>query len=311
MHESVLLHQAVAALNINADGIYVDGTFGRGGHSRVLLSHLSDKGRLFVFDKDEQAIAAAKALQAEDARVHVVHGSFSSMRKELENAGVAACVDGILLDLGVSSPQLDQAERGFSFMRDGPLDMRMDQSQGETVADWINRAEQYDIRRVLQVFGEEKFAALIAKHIVQRREKKPFTRTRELAELISEVIPARAKEKGKHPATRSFQALRIHINGELEDLQSMLADTPAMLAEGGRLVVISFHSLEDRIVKHFIREQEQGPQVPRYIPITSVARDAHLRSVGKAIKANEEEIAMNVRSRSAVMRVAEKVAACS
>lgn len=311
MHESVLLHQAVAALNIKADGIYVDGTFGRGGHSRVLLSHLSDKGRLFVFDKDEQAIAAAKALQAEDARVHVVHGSFSSMRTELENAGVAACVDGILLDLGVSSPQLDQAERGFSFMRDGPLDMRMDQSQGETVADWINRAEQYDIRRVLQVFGEEKFAALIAKHIVQRREKKPFTRTRELAELISEVIPARAKEKGKHPATRSFQALRIHINGELEDLQSMLADTPAMLAEGGRLVVISFHSLEDRIVKHFIREQEQGPQVPRYIPITSVARDAHLRSVGKAIKANEEEIAMNVRSRSAVMRVAEKVAACS
>lgn len=311
MHESVLLHQAVAALNIKADGVYVDGTFGRGGHSRVLLECLSDKGRLFVFDKDQQAIAEAEALQAEDARVQVVHGSFSSMQSILQEAGLAACVDGILLDLGVSSPQLDQAERGFSFMRDGPLDMRMDQSRGETVADWINRAEQHDIRRVLQVFGEEKFAALIAKHIVLRREKKPFSRTKELAELISAVIPERAKEKGKHPATRSFQALRIHINGELEDLQNMLADTPAMLAEGGRLVVISFHSLEDRIVKHFIREQEQGPQLPRYIPITALARDAHLRSIGKAIKANDEEIASNVRARSAVMRIAEKVAACN
>ncbi len=311
MHESVLLHQAVAALNIKADGIYVDGTFGRGGHSRVLLSHLSDKGRLFVFDKDEQAIATAEELQAQDPRVHVVHGSFSRMQDVLQEAGVAACVDGILLDLGVSSPQLDQAERGFSFMRDGPLDMRMDQSQGETVAEWINRAEQYDIRRVLQVYGEEKFAALIAKHIVLRREKKPFSRTRELAELISDVIPTRAQEKGKHPATRSFQALRIHINGELEDLQNMLADTPAMLAVGGRLVVISFHSLEDRIVKHFIREQEQGPQLPRYMPIIALARDAHLRSVGKAIKASAEEIAGNVRSRSAVMRIAEKVAACN
>lgn len=311
MHESVLLHEAVAALNIKADGIYVDGTFGRGGHSRYLLSQLSEKGRLIVFDKDEQAIAVAKELAAEDPRVQVEHASFAQMNDVLARAGLAGKVDGILLDLGVSSPQLDQAERGFSFMRDGPLDMRMDQTRGVTAAQWINEAEQYDIRHVLQVYGEEKFAGLIAKHVVEARAKKPFERTLELAQLIAEVIPARAREKGKHPATRSFQALRIQINGELEDLQNLLDGVVPVLAEAGRLVVISFHSLEDRIVKHFIREQEKGPQLPRYIPVSTTTRGEHLVSVGKAVKAGDDEVSSNTRARSAVMRVAEKVAGCN
>lgn len=311
MHETVLLHEAVDALNIKADGIYVDGTFGRGGHSRLLLSKLSAQGRLIVFDKDEQAIAVARELQQQDARVQVEHASFAQLTDVLVREGLAGKIDGILLDLGVSSPQLDQAERGFSFMRDGPLDMRMDQTRGLTAAQWINSAEQYDIRHVLQVYGEEKFAGLIAKHVVEERAKKPFERTLELAQLISEVIPARAREKGKHPATRSFQALRIQINGELDDLQNLLAGVVPVMAEGGRLVVISFHSLEDRIVKHFIREQENGPQLPRYIPVSSVKRGEHLKGVGKAIKAGDEEVSSNTRSRSAVMRVAEKVAGCS
>lgn len=309
MHESVLLREAVAALNIRADGIYADGTFGRGGHSRYLLQQLSSEGKLLVFDKDEQAIAEACTLQQQDSRVVVQHGSFADMRQCVEQQGLLGKLDGILLDLGVSSPQLDQAERGFSFLRDGPLDMRMNQSAGLTAAQWLHQAEQTEIRRVLQVYGEEKFAGLIAKHIVIHRQEKPLERTLELANLIASVIPARAREKGKHPATRSFQALRIQVNGELDDLQAVLADAVSMLAVGGRLVVISFHSLEDRIVKHFIREQENGPQLPRYIPVNSMARAEHLRSVGKAVKAGGEEVSANVRARSAVMRVAEKVAA--
>jgi 16S rRNA (cytosine1402-N4)-methyltransferase len=309
MHETVLLQQAVAALNIRSQGTYIDGTFGRGGHSRYLLAQLSEQAKLLVFDKDQQAITVAEQLAQQDGRVMVNHASFAQMKQGVEQAGLLGKVDGILLDLGVSSPQLDQAERGFSFLRDGPLDMRMNQEAGQTVAQWLNNAELRDIRHVLHVYGEEKFAALIAKHIVEQRQKKPFERTLQLAQLISDVIPAKAQEKGKHPATRSFQALRIFINGELDDLQQVLNDSVAMLAEGGRLVVISFHSLEDRIVKHFIREQEKGPELPRHIPVQAISRDPHLKSVGKAIKADEAEVAANVRSRSAVMRIAEKVMA--
>lgn len=307
MHDSVLLAAAVEALAIKPEGVYVDGTFGRGGHSRKILAQLSAQGQLWVFDKDLAAIAQAEQLAAEDERVKIHHGSFADMAEVLAEQGLLGEVDGVLLDLGVSSPQLDQAERGFSFMRDGPLDMRMNQAQGLTAAQWINQAEQHDISRVLRVYGEEKFANLIAKHIVLQRVKKPFERTLELANLIADVIPARAQERHKHPATRSFQALRIYLNAELDDLERMLNSSVELLSESGRLVVISFHSLEDRLVKHFIREQEQGPELPRYIPIQQLQRGPHLVSVAKAIKADAEELAANVRARSAVMRIAEKV----
>lgn len=307
MHDSVLLQAAVDALAIKPTGVYVDGTFGRGGHSKLILSKLSERGQLWVFDKDKEAITEAEALAAKDARLKVHHGSFAELGQLMAQQGLLGQLDGILLDLGVSSPQLDQAERGFSFMRDGPLDMRMNQEQGKTAAEWINQADQRDISRVLRVYGEEKFANLIAKHIVLQRGKKPFERTLELANLIADVIPARAKEKHKHPATRSFQALRIFINAELDDLQTVLNSSVDVLAKAGRLVVISFHSLEDRLVKHFIREQQQGPEVPRYLPVMEVQREPHLVAVGKAVKAGEDELEQNVRARSAVMRIAEKV----
>ncbi|HEY9032716.1 MAG TPA: 16S rRNA (cytosine(1402)-N(4))-methyltransferase RsmH [Pseudomonadales bacterium] len=307
MHESVLLHEAVAALRIKADGIYVDGTFGRGGHSREILSQLSGGGMLLAFDKDQAAIAHAQTAFVGDSRLVLCHGSFAGLREQLELRQLMGRVDGILLDLGVSSPQLDEAERGFSFLRDGPLDMRMDRSAGISVADWLADADRHDIRHVLQVFGEEKFAGLIASRIVERREQKPFLRTADLAGFIAEVIPARAREKGKHPATRSFQALRIFINHELDDLQKLLADALDVLSPAGRLVIISFHSLEDRIVKHFVREQERGPQLPRYLPVSQQRQQPYLKSIGKPVRASTGEVAANVRARSAIMRVAEKV----
>ncbi len=309
MHESVLLHESVAALDVDADGIYVDGTFGRGGHSSEILKKLSEKGRLIAFDKDLAAIDHAAEAFKDETRLSLNHGSFAEMKSIINSYGQLNEVQGILLDLGVSSPQLDEADRGFSFLRDGPLDMRMNRSVGETAAQWINRAEANEIRRVLKVYGEERWASLIAKRIVERRIDKPFERTLDLAGFISDVIPNKAQEKGKHPATRSFQAIRIYINGELDDLESLLQDVVSILKAGGRLVVISFHSLEDRIVKQFIRDQERGPQLPRNIPVTDFSRGEHLRSVGKPVKASVEEVEANVRSRSAIMRVAEKVAA--
>ena len=309
MHESVLLHEAVAALNISADGVYVDGTFGRGGHSSEILKSLSSDGSLIAFDKDSTAIEYAQSQFSEESRLQLNHASFAELKSILETKGKLGLVQGVLLDLGVSSPQLDEADRGFSFMRDGPLDMRMNQSFGETAAQWVNRAEQQDISRVLKVYGEERWANLIAKRIVERRVEQPFERTLDLAGFISDVIPNKAQEKGKHPATRSFQAIRIYINRELQDLEQLLDDVVEMLAVGGRLVVISFHSLEDRIVKRFIREQEKGPQLPKNIPIMEVQREPHLKSIGKAVKASVDEVDANVRARSAVMRIAEKVAA--
>jgi 16S rRNA (cytosine1402-N4)-methyltransferase len=309
MHESVLLHEAVTALNINAVGVYVDGTFGRGGHSKAILNLLGDAGELIAFDKDLSAIEYASQQFTTEKRLKLHHASFAQMKSIIQSSGWMGKVDGILLDLGVSSPQLDEADRGFSFLRDGPLDMRMNQQLGETAAQWIAVASYEDIKHVLRVYGEEKFASLIAKRIVERREEKAFKRTHDLADFIRDVIPNKAQEKGKHPATRSFQAIRIYINRELEDLEALLNDVTDILKVGGRLVVISFHSLEDRIVKHYIRNEERGPQIPRHIPITVMHRDPHMRSVTKPIKSSPDEVQANVRSRSAIMRVAEKVAA--
>ena len=314
MHYSVLLQESIDAMAVEAEGVYVDGTFGRGGHSKLLLSQLGENAQLIAFDKDIAAHDYAREVFSHEGRLHMVHDSFANMSAQLESRGLLGKVDGIMLDLGVSSPQLDEAERGFSFMHDGPLDMRMNQDQKLTAAIFIAEADVGEITRVLRVYGEEKFARLIASRVVEQREKKPFETTKQLADFIEAVIPTRAQRKKgggkkKHAATQSFQAIRIHVNDELADVERLLDDALSMLKIGGRLVVISFHSLEDRMVKRFIRAQEKGPEVPRHIPIISIARPEHFISVGKAIKAGEGELDENIRSRSAVLRIAEKVAA--
>jgi 16S rRNA (cytosine1402-N4)-methyltransferase len=307
LHESVLLKEAIDALSVKASGVYVDGTFGRGGHSSKILESLAEEGCLVAFDKDLQAVEYYREHYEQDARLTLVHASFAEMAEVLADKGLLGKVDGLLLDLGVSSPQLDEAERGFSFLRNGPLDMRMDATAGMTAAQWLAEADQDEIKYVLKVYGEERFAGLLAKRIVERREEKPFETTLDLAEFIAEVAPK--TEKNKHPATRSFQAIRIHINRELDDLKLLLQSAVDILSEGGRLVVISFHSLEDRIVKQFMKEQDRGPQLPRNIPVQSIERGPHLKIVSKPVKAGKEEVSQSVRSRSAVMRIAEKVAA--
>lgn len=304
-HVTVLLHEAVDALVTDPAGFYVDGTFGRGGHSALVLQRLTADGRLLGIDKDLAAIAAAKIKFAADPRFDIAHGSFAELAGLIETRGMTGKVNGVLLDLGVSSPQLDEAERGFSFQSDGPLDMRMDQTAGQSAADWVNSAGEDEIIWVLREYGEEKFAKRMARAIIAERQKTPFTRTKHLAEVIKEANPA--WEKGKHPATRAFQAIRIQVNSELTDLEAVLDQALAVLAPGGRLVVISFHSLEDRVVKRFIRRQEQGDQVPKGLPIRDEQLNKRMRSCGKAVKASEEEVRVNVRSRSAVMRVAEKL----
>lgn len=303
LHRSVLLREAVDALVVDPDGFYIDGTFGRGGHSALVLERLGEAGRLLAVDKDPQAIEFAGERFGNEPRFDIWHGSFADMDQAA--AGMAGQVSGILLDLGVSSPQLDQAERGFSFMQDGPLDMRMDTSRGISAADWVNTESEAEMARVFKEYGEERFARRMAGAIVRRRAETPFARTLDLAEVVKAANPA--WEKGKHPATRVFQAIRIHVNGELDDLKAALEKSLALLKPGGRLVVISFHSLEDRIVKRFIREQEKGPQLPRGLPVMDSQIHRTLRSLGKAVKAEAEEIGDNVRSRSAVMRVAERL----
>lgn len=305
-HVTVLLQEAVDALITNPAGFYVDGTFGRGGHSALVLQHLSPEGRLLGIDKDLAAIAVANERFANDERFAIAHGSFAELAELVEARAMTGKVDGVLLDLGVSSPQLDEAERGFSFQNDGPLDMRMDQTRGQSAADWVNTAAEEDIAYVLKEFGEERFAKRMARAIVTERQKTPFTRTKHLAEVIKEANPA--WEKGKHPATRAFQAIRIHVNNELTDLDAVLEQALKVLAIGGRLVVISFHSLEDRVVKRFIRRQELGDPVPRGLPVRDEQLNKRMRSCGKAIKASDGEVDANVRSRSAIMRVAEKIA---
>ncbi|ERH64212.1 MULTISPECIES: 16S rRNA (cytosine(1402)-N(4))-methyltransferase RsmH [Pantoea] len=306
-HTTVLLDEAVNGLNIREDGIYIDGTFGRGGHSRLILSQLGAHGQLLAIDRDPQAIAAAAEIK--DPRFSIVHGPFSALAEYVEERGLTGKIDGVLLDLGVSSPQLDDAERGFSFMRDGPLDMRMDPTRGQSAAEWLQSAEEADIAFVLKTYGEERFAKRIARAIVERNREQPMTRTKELADLIAAATPV--KDKFKHPATRSFQAIRIWINSELEEIDIALKGALTVLAPGGRLSIISFHSLEDRLVKRFMRDQSRGPQVPAGIPMTESQLKAlggrELKTLGKLIP-GEAEVKDNPRARSSVLRIAERTA---
>ncbi len=300
-HITVLLHEAIEGLAIRRDGFYVDGTFGRGGHSRLILENLGADGRLLGIDKDPRAIEAANSLAVMDGRFSIAHGSFA----ELDSLVAAGTVDGILLDLGVSSPQLDEAERGFSFQKDGPLDMRMNPLVGESAAQWVNREKEAELVRVFKTFGEERYSKRIAAAIVKVRNKTPFESTLQLAKVVAEAHPA--WEKGRHPATKVFQAIRIYINNELGDLESALESALNLLRPGGRLVVISFHSLEDRMVKQFMRKQQKGDEFPAGLPIPESALNKKMRNIGKAVMASDAEVAANVRSRSAVMRIAEKL----
>jgi len=303
-HRSVLLDSAVDYLVNDPDGLYVDGTFGRGGHSRLVLGKLGESGRLLGIDKDPEAIRVARELASEDARFCCYHGSFAELDAAIGEQGWET-VNGVLLDLGVSSPQLDDAARGFSFMRDGPLDMRMNPEQEPSAAQWLAEADEREIADVIYQYGEERFSRRIARRVVERRQEAPLQTTRELAELVSQAVPK--KEKNKHPATRTFQAIRIFINRELEDLEVGLASAVERLAPGGRLVVISFHSLEDRLVKRFMRDLARGPRLPKGVPVTAAQEASEFRLIGKASKANTEEVSDNVRARSAVMRVLERV----
>ncbi len=306
-HITVLLDEAVEGLAVRPDGCYLDGTFGRGGHSRLILEKLGPDGHLLGFDKDPLAIATGEALAAEDGRFVVVQRSFAELGEEVVVRGLAGRVNGILLDLGVSSPQLDDAARGFSFLNDGPLDMRMDPTRGLSAAQWIASASEEEIARVFKEYGEERFAKRMARAVVLRRAEQPFERTADLAQVLTVANPA--WEKGKNPATRAFQGLRIHINNELGDLERGLDAALEALEVGGRLVVISFHSLEDRIVKLFMRKHAKGEQdkLPRDLPIIPKAFEPRLKLIGKPQFASEAELAANPRSRSAVMRVAEKL----
>ena len=306
IHQPVLLEEALTALNIKPDGCYVDGTFGRGGHSQEIIKQLGENGKLLAFDKDPQAITTANEIAANDDRLHVKQGSFTQLKQTVENLGWQGKVDGVFLDLGVSSPQLDDAERGFSFRFDGPLDMRMDPDSGMSAAQWLASAEERDIMMVLFDYGEEKFARRIASAIVAAREEQPINTTKRLASIVAAANPSR--EKNKDPSTRTFQAIRIFINQELEDLKTCLAQAVDILAPGGRLVVISFHSLEDRIVKRFIREQCKGDDFPLDLPVMHVELNQNMKMIGKAVKAGRTELKENPRARSAVMRVAERLA---
>jgi 16S rRNA (cytosine1402-N4)-methyltransferase len=305
-HETVFLQEAVQALVTDPGGVYVDGTFGRGGHSRLILQKLGKQGRLLVIDKDPEAIAAAEALRATDARVAVAHGSFAELPRLMTGLPDVTRVHGILLDLGVSSPQLDDARRGFSFTHDGPLDMRMNNKQGMSAAQWLATAAEEEIARVIYEYGEEKFSRRMARAIVATRAQHPITTTKQLADIVTQANPA--WERHKHPATRAFQGIRIFINDELRELQTALQAMLELLVVGGRMAVISFHSLEDRIVKQFMQKQVRGDDFPPGVPVTSAQLKPRLRLVGKALKTSDTERGRNVRARSAVLRIAEKLA---
>lgn len=303
-HHPVLLNEALAALKIREAGLYVDGTFGRGGHAREILAQIGPEGRLLAIDKDPAAISAGREAFGADPRVIFEQGSFAMLARLVAAHGWLGQVDGILLDLGVSSPQLDEAARGFSFRLEGPLDMRMDPTRAPSAAEWLAGALEAEIAQVLFEYGEERFSRRIARAIVTARETAPIETTTQLAEIVRAAIPR--WEPGKDPATRSFQAIRIFINRELEDLESCLGQVIDVLRIGGRLAVISFHSLEDRIVKQFIRAEERGPEFPRGLPV-QYTHQPRLRAVGKAQRAGADEVAVNIRARSAVLRVAERV----
>jgi len=303
-HQPVLFTEALDALAIRTDGIYIDGTFGRGGHTLGILKRLGSKGCVYAFDKDDTAIQYGRQYIMDD-RLTLKQGSFTMMESVATQNHFHGKVDGILLDLGVSSPQLNEAERGFSFLREGPLDMRMDPHTGESAAEWINHASEKEIEAVLKDNGEESFAKRISKAIVAARALHPFKTTSELAAVIAKAHPA--WQKGQHPATQSFQAIRIHINHELEDLKEVLPQAFRLLAPGGRLVVISFHSLEDRLVKRFFREKATGGMIPRNLPIPTRDIQKTLKIVGKAQRPSPMEVSNNPRARSAILRVAEKL----
>ena len=309
-HTPVLLREAVDALAVGPCGIYVDGTFGRGGHSRLILERLGESGRLIAFDRDPTAFSVGQALEAEDPRFRIVHSSFSRIQEVLRQLDVDR-VDGILLDLGVSSPQLEEADRGFSFRMDGPLDMRMDTSQGQTAADWLASASQAHLEEVIKNYGEERFAKQVARAIVAARSQQPVTTTHQLATIVGTAVRSRKREDKQNPATRTFQAIRIYINQELEKLSLVLPQCVEVLKPGGRLVAISFHSLEDRIVKRFMRESANADRLPKEVPLRAMEVQRlsrnKLRVVGKAVRPVAEELAANPRARSAVMRVAERL----
>ena len=303
-HITVLLNEAVDALAVREDGIYVDGTFGRGGHSRLILSRLGSQGRLIVFDKDPQAIETAQKLAEQDGRVTVVHDGFSSFQTTLDKLGIEE-IDGALFDLGISSPQIDDGARGFSFRFDAPLDMRMDPTRGMSAAEWIATASEQDLHEVIKNYGEERFSRQIARAIVAQRTESPIDTTRKLAQLVAQNV--RTRERGQDPATRTFQAVRIFINRELEEVKAVLPQVMGRLKQGGRLAVIAFHSLEDRIVKQFVKKYSQHPPLPRWAAVKEADLPLPpLKAVGKAIKPGVEETASNPRARSAVLRIAER-----
>lgn len=310
-HFTVLLNETVDGLALKPDGIYIDGTFGRGGHSRLILAKLGENGRLIGLDRDPKAIDEAKKIH--DPRFQIFHRNFSSIYQLCEELDLLGKIDGVLLDLGVSSPQLDEAERGFSFMKDGPLDMRMDTSQGLSASEWLAQVSVEDLTWVLKTFGEERFAKRIATAIVKYNQNamsnaEPIlTRTLQLAELVAQAVPF--KDKHKHPATRTFQAIRIFINSELDELEQVLNSIVPVLAEKGRLAIISFHSLEDRMVKRFIRKQSKGEDIPKGLPLREdqIERNRTLKGIGKAVKPSTVELEHNPRSRSAVLRIAERL----
>lgn len=305
VHQTVLLDEAVVSILGAPAGIYVDATFGRGGHTRHLLARLAPGARVIGFDKDPEAIAAGQALAAQDSRFSIVHESFADILSVLKAEGLAGTIDGVLADLGVSSPQLDDAGRGFSFQNDGPLDMRMDTTRGQSAAEWLADVAEDELARVLYEFGEERHSRRIARALVKARADKPITRTRELAEIVAAAHPA--WERHKHPATRAFQAIRIAINSELADIERFLRAAMAVLKPGGRLAVISFHSLEDRMVKQYFRKEARGDDFPPDLPVTVDMLNPRLRLIGKAIEPSAAEVAANPRSRSARLRVAEKL----
>lgn len=304
-HQSVLLAEVLSALHLQPNGIYIDATFGRGGHSQAILNQLNSYGRLFAMDKDPQAIAYAKKYFSHDKRFTIYHGSFTDLKKLALEHNIVGKICGILFDLGVSSPQLDDPTRGFSFLHSGKLDMRMDSSRGVDAATWIASISEHDLATVLWEFGEEKHSRRIARAIVNARKDKPITTTQQLADIIKLAHPA--WQKGKNPATQSFQAIRIAINHELDDLTCGLDHSLEVLAIGGRLAVISFHSLEDRIVKHFMQHHERADSFPAKLPIKQSAFCSRLKRLGRAIKPSEKEVLMNPRARSAVLRVGEKL----
>ncbi|MYA65803.1 MAG: 16S rRNA (cytosine(1402)-N(4))-methyltransferase RsmH [Gammaproteobacteria bacterium] len=304
-HQPVMRAAVVEALNLRQDGVYLDATFGRGGHSAAILQRLGTGGRLLAMDRDPEAIAAAREMAAGDSRLEVIDRRFGELRSELAERGLEGAVDGILFDLGLSSPQVDDSSRGFSFSGDGPLDMRMDPRTGSSAAEWIETASERELADAIFRYGEERHSRRIAARIIKERKSEPIATTGRLAAIVAAALPRR--ERRKHPATRAFQGIRIHINEELDELHKGLAGALEALRDGGRLAVISFHSLEDRIVKRFILEQSRGDDFPRDLPVTKGQLRERIRPIGKSRRATAIEVARNPRARSAVLRVAEKL----